>query len=116
MMKRICVLVSLGVGLALTCSAVTAASNGSRTKKVVLAVSDDGCFCCLECFLGFKNAVMKVKGVKEVTPSLAEKQATVQYDPNLGSLYDIAVAVKEKGYTVKEVSAKAAAKPNASSS
>jgi copper ion binding protein len=57
---------------------------------------------CDNCVRHVQQALQAVTGVSSVTVSLANQQATLEYDPATATMEAMAAAVSEAGYTFEE--------------
>ena len=64
-------------------------------EKVILDIAGMRCGACA---VGIELVLAKKKGVKSAKVSLDERMATVEYDPAIVAVSDIAKAVSELGY------------------
>jgi copper ion binding protein len=59
---------------------------------------------CDNCVRHVQQALQSIAGVSSVTVSLANQQATLEYDPATATVEAMAAAVSEAGYTLEEKS------------
>jgi len=64
-------------------------------EKVILDIAG---MRCRACAVGIELVLAKKKGIKSAKVSLNERMATVEYDPEIVAVSDIAKAVSDLGY------------------
>lgn len=83
--------------LAVTLAAGQARAEGAKAESATVALHVEG-MTCPSCKAAVKMAITRLTGVKAATVDVAQKSATVDYDPSRVSPRQIVDAVNRLGY------------------